>query len=492
VKQLSSMDAQFLMVETPTTTGHVGALVLLDPSTAPGGELTLEDFRDMVEARLHLAAPLRERVVEVPLGLGSPFWAEDPHFDLEFHVREVALPAPGDDAQLAEQVARIHARPLDRSRPLWEMYVIHGVDGDGAAVYVKFHHAAIDGISGAEILATILDEDAVPRDVEAPERPWDPPALPDPVSLLVAGVASTALRSGRLLTQLPTRLPYLADLPGARNSPTARLVSDLAGSLLSAVTGTPASPPDSRLLAVPPTPFNGPITAHRRFAYGSVDLAAVKRVKDAFGLTVNDVVMAMSTTALRRWLLDHDALPDIPLVAAVPVSVRSEGDTSIEGNLLSVMLTTLPTDLREPLERLHAVAAAMSDAKEVFDGVPASILQDFSAVIPTAFSGWAARSLFRMASGASRAFNLPISNVPGPQAQLYVAGARVTGMHPMSAVSDLTGGMNITLLSQNGSLDFGIVVCREMVPDVWRVAGTSATPSTSWWPSSTTDGGRPR
>jgi WS/DGAT/MGAT family acyltransferase len=283
-------------------------------------------------------------------------------------------------------------------------------------------------------------------------------------------VASTVVRSGRLLTQLPTRLPHLADLPGARDSPVARLVSDLAGSLVSAVTGGPVAQADRRRLIVPPTPFNGPITAHRRFAYGSVDLASVQRVTDAFALTVNDVVLAMTTAALRRWLLDHDALPAVPLVAAVPVSIRTEDDTSLEGNVVSVMLTTLPTDERDPQTRLQAVAEAMQGAKQIFEGVPASILQDFSAAVPTAFSGWAARSLFRLSAGPSSPFNLCVSNVPGPPVQLYVAGARVTGIHPVSAVSDLTGGINITLMSQNGALDFGIIVCREMVPDVWRVA----------------------
>jgi WS/DGAT/MGAT family acyltransferase len=471
VKQLSSLDAQFLLVESPTTTGHVGALLLLDPASAPGGALALDDFRDMVEARLHLAPALRERVVEVPLGLGSPYWVEDPHFDLEYHTREVALPQPGDAKQLAEQVARIHARPLDRSRPLWEMYLVHGVDGDRAALYAKFHHAAIDGISGAEILATILDVDVEPRDVDEPARPWHPSPIPGASSLLVRGLASTALRSGRLLGQLPTHLPHLADLPGARNFPALRLVSDLAGSAVAALTGAPAPRADTRHLPVPPTPFNGPITAHRRFAYGSVDLAAVKQVKDAFGLTVNDVVMAMTTTALRRWLLDHDALPTIPLVTAVPVSIRTAGSSDEAGNMLSVMLATLPTDEADPLARLRAVAAAMERAKAAFDGVPASILQDFSAALPTALSGWAARSLLRMATAPSPLFNLFVSNVPGPQQPLYVAGARVTGIHPVSAVTDITGGMNITLFSYDGSLDFGIIVCREMVPDVWRITG---------------------
>ena len=157
MRQLTALDAQFLNVESPTTVGHVGSLIVLDPSTAPGGEWNLDSVRDVFEPRLHLAAPLRQRLVEVPLGLGRPYWVDDPHFDIEFHLRELALPTPGTREQLGEQVARIHARQLDRSRPLWEAYVITGLEGGRCAFYSKIHHAAIDGVSGAEILETIMD-----------------------------------------------------------------------------------------------------------------------------------------------------------------------------------------------------------------------------------------------------------------------------------------------------------------------------------------------
>jgi diacylglycerol O-acyltransferase / wax synthase len=470
VKQLSSLDTQFLHVESPTTTGHVGGVLLLDPSTAPGGELTLEDLRALYEARLHLAAPLHERLVQVPLGLGNPYWIHDPAFDLEYHLREVALPPPGSPEQLGEQVSRIHARPLDRSRPLWEAYLIHGLEGGLVALYAKVHHAAIDGISGAEILATILDVTVEPRAVEPPEPDWKPAPVPDPFTLAARGLASSVLHSGRMLTSLPRSLPHLADLPGAKNLPGVRTVSDAADSAVSRLTGGAAGGrSDERDLTVPRTPFNGPITAHRRFSYGSVALDDVKRVKNAFGLTVNDVVMAMTTTALRRWLLDHDALPPIPLVAAVPVSIRSEGDEGSIGNHISVMLAHLPTHVADPAERLKAVAASMADAKARFDAVPATILADLSAAIPTALSGLASRSLFRLVTMPGPPFNLFVSNVPGPQLPLYVAGARVRGIHPVSAVTDLTGGLNITLFSYDGALDFGLIACREMVPDVWRL-----------------------
>ncbi len=467
VKQLSSLDAQFLLVESATTSGHVGALLVLDPSTAPHREVTLEGLRALIEPRLHLVDALRERVVEVPLGLGHPYWVQDPDFDLEYHTREVALPQPGSAEQLAEQVARIHARPLDRTRPLWEMYLVHGLD-DRAAVYAKFHHAAIDGISGTEILSTVLDVSVEPRVVDPPPDLWDPSPVPSNAEILTRGSWSTVLRSRRLLTQLPTQLPHLTDIPGAKNLPGVNLVSGVAGALSAIVTGS-SSATDERDLTAPPTPFNGPITAHRRFAYGSVPLSEVKKVKNAFGLTVNDVVMAMTTTALRRWLLDHDALPDIPLIGAVPVSIRGSDDQDGIGNLVSVMLAQLPTDEADPSRRLHETAASMSNAKQRFEAVPVSILQELSAAVPTALSGLAARALFRLALSQGLPFNMFVSNVPGPQLPLYVAGARLQGMYPVSAVTDMTGGINITLFSYDGALDFGIVVCREMVPDVWRI-----------------------
>jgi hypothetical protein len=227
--------------------------------------------------------------------------------------------------------------------------------------------------------------------------------------------------------------------------------------------------PDTRELRAPRTPFNGTITAHRRFAFGSLPLADVKLVKNHFGMTVNDVVMALTAAALRRWLLDHDALPTTPLVGAVPVSIRTDGRERTTGNQISVMLAELPTQLRDPEARLHFMRESMLDAKRAFEAVPASLLQDVSALVPTALSGLAARALFKLATVPGVPFNLFVSNVPGPQLPLYIAGARVEGIHPVSAVTDLTGGLNITLFSYDGSLDFGLIACREMVPDVWNL-----------------------
>ena len=471
MRQLSALDAQFLHVESATTFGHVGAIVVLDPATAPGAQISLDDVRDLLEARLHLAGPLRQRLVQVPLGLGRPYWVDDPDFDIEFHLREVTLPEPGDDRQLAEQVARIHARPLDRTRPMWEMYLIHGVSGGRSAVYSKVHHAAIDGLSGAEILETILDTTPEAREVEPPDQPWQPARTPNRLELLEHGLQSLVREPQEIVRSLPRALPHLLDLPGAASIPGARAISELSAALLQRAAAAADGEPPRRTLSAPRTPLNGPITAHRRFAFGSVPLEDVKRVKDASGMTVNDVVMALCTSVLRRWLLDHDALPTVPIVAAVPVSIRTDDPEVEQGNELSVMFAQLPTHVADPAERLRLVQDALAEAKQHFEAVPATILQDLSALVPTALSGLAARAFFRMAAAPGPPVNLFVSNVPGPQLPLYVAGARVLGVYPVSAVSDLTGGLNITLFSYNGALDFGLIACRELVPDVWNLIG---------------------
>ncbi len=470
MQQLSSLDAQFLNVESPTTVGHVGSLLLLDPAEAPNGELTLDRLREVIEPRLHLAAPLRQRLVNVPLGLGRPYWVDDPDFDIEFHLREIGLPGPGDEAQLGEQVARIHARPLDRTRPLWEMYLIHNVSDGRQALYSKVHHAAIDGVSGAEILATIMDVTVEPRMEPQPDEYWDPTALPGPLNLMGRGLASMATQPFDVMRILPKALPHLADIPGASFVPGAKTISETADFVVKMATGdAKGRNVGRRTISIPPTPLNGQITAHRRFAYGSLPLDDIKRVKNAFDMTVNDVVMTLCTSALRRWLLDHDGLPEVPIVVAVPVSIRTEDQSGANGNQVSVMLAEMPTQLADPEDRLAGVQVGMAEAKEQFDAVPASILQDLAAVIPTALSGLAARAVFSMVTVGAFPFNLFISNVPGPQLPLYVGGARVLGVYPASAITDLTGALNITLFSYDGALDFGLIACRELVPDVWNL-----------------------
>lgn len=470
MQQLSSIDAQFLSIESPTTTGHVGSLLLLDPSTAPGGMLTLDWLREVLEPRLHLAPLLRQRLVNVPLGIGSPYWVDDPDFDIEFHLREMALPQPGHDDQLSEQVSHLHARSLDRARPLWEMYLIHGVEGGRQALFTKVHHAAIDGASGAELLTTLVDTTVEPRVQEPPEEYWNPGPLPSPLTMFQRGVEAAVTQPVDTLRALPRALPRVlpavADLPLVSSLPGIRVVSQVAGSLAQSMVGGPEGQILNRSTSIAPaTPINARITAHRSFAYGSLALEDIKTVKNAFALTVNDVVMALCAGALRRWLLDHDGLPEQPLVIAVPVSVSTD-DPKGPHNQVSMMLAELPTSLDGPAQRLAAVHESMAAAQEQCQALPVTLLQDSTSANPTVWASLAARAVFRVVAAGEAPSNLFISNVPGPLELLYVGGAQVLGVYTLSAVTDFTGALSITIFSYDGSLDIGLIACREVVPDV--------------------------
>ena len=462
MQQLTGLDAAFLAIETPQVFGHVGSVITLDPSTAPE-ELTLERLTALVESRLHLIPPFRRRLVHVPLGLDQPYWIEDPDFDVEYHVRELALPTPGDDAQLAQQAARLHARPLDRSRPLWEVYLIHGLEGGRKAVYSKVHHAAIDGVAGGEILAAVLDLTPEGRPAEEPP-PWECDRRPSSVEMIARSAASLTthpLRAARIGYGLARSIPSIAASPARPRLP---VVDRLLGRDAHVTLNSPG-------LRAPRTPFNRPITAHRRWAFRTLPLEEVKEVKNALGATVNDVVMALCAGALRKWLIDHDALPDVPLVAAVPVSVRADAEKGAGGNRVSSMIAALPTHLADPAERLEACHAAMLAAKEQHGALPADVLADVAQFAMPAVAGQAARAAARLRLVERvNAFNLIISNVPGPNLDLYYSGAKVLAYYPLSAIAD-GQGLNITVCSLSGGMHFGLIACRELVPDVDAMAG---------------------
>jgi WS/DGAT/MGAT family acyltransferase len=460
VQQLTGLDAAFLAMETRTVFGHVGSVCVVDPSTA-AEPLTLERFTRVVESRLSLVPPLRRRLVEVPLGLDQPYWIEDPDFDIEFHVRELALPAPGSDRQLAEQAARLHARPLDLTRPLWEIYLISGLPAGRAAIYSKVHHAAIDGISGNDILAALLDPSPEGRKLPDPP-PRRAERQPGAVELLARSAVSLAghpLRAARLSVELLRSAPSLVAGPARPRLP---LLDRLLGRDGEAILSQPG-------LRAPRTPFNRSITQHRRWGFCDLPLSEVKRVKNAHEVTVNDVVMALCAGALRRWLDDHHALPDAPLIAAVPISVRTEEQKGTHGNRVSTMLAVLPTQLADPRDRLRVVHQAMRAAKEQHDGLPANLLADVTQFAMPALAGQAARmaARLRLVERASL-FNLIISNVPGPNVPLYYAGAELLAYYPLSAITD-GQGLNITAMSYRNTLFFGVIACRELVPDVDRL-----------------------
>ena len=466
MRQLTALDQQFLALEDSRHYGHVGGLAILDPSSAPSGTLTLIDLQNLIKERLPLVPPFRWRLSEVPLSLDYGYWIEDPDFDLEFHVRELALAPPGTDAQLAEQVARIFSRPLDRSRPLWELYLVHGLPRGHVAVMSKIHHAVIDGMSGAEILGALLD--LTPEGRDAPAALPVPRAKPGQLEMLGRGLLGVPRYPLRLLGSVPRALPNVDEVRSLGGIPGLGTVGRAArgaqrllgrGRIVGHVDMTP-----------PRTSFNGRVSAHRRFAFGQLGLERVKRIKNEYGCTVNDVVVSISAAAVRRWLQEHDELPDEPLVAQVPVSVRREEQRGTFGNRILLMTAPLYTNVADPIERLLLTHEALVQMKERHRALPADLLQDANQFIPPALFSRAARLTFSLsASKRSRPlWNLVVSNVPGPQFPLYMAGARLEAQYPISVVTDGMG-LNITVMSYCGELNFGVVADREQMPDVWSL-----------------------
>ncbi|MDQ3741274.1 MAG: wax ester/triacylglycerol synthase family O-acyltransferase [Actinomycetota bacterium] len=462
MRQLTSLDAQFLALESGSHTGHVGGLAILDPSTAPGGSFSCGDLRSLIEERLPLLPPFRWRLAEVPFGLDYPYWVDDADFDVDYHVREIALASPGSDAQLAAQVARIHSRPLDRARPLWELYLIEGLESGHQALLSKIHHAVIDGMSGAEIMGVLLDLSPEGRTIEAPavgdgSGGGNGDGAPGAVEMLGRGLLGVPRYPLRALRALPRAVPNIADTPFA-TLPGAGTIGRLTGA--------------GERHSAPKTTFNGRISPHRRFAFGQLALADVKRIKNHYSCTVNDVVMAICASAVRRWLVEHGELPEDPLVTQVPVSVRSEDQLGTYGNRILLMAAPLFTNEPDPVQRLFLIHDAMKGVKERHRAIPAELLQDANHFIPPAVFSRAARLTFRLSTSRPGRpnWNLVISNVPGPQFPLYLGGAELQANYPVSVITDGMG-LNITVMSYRGHLDFGILADRDQMPDIWKLIG---------------------
>ncbi|MGI8937856.1 MAG: WS/DGAT/MGAT family O-acyltransferase [Iamia sp.] len=450
MKRLSGLDASFLYLETPSSHMHVAGLMILDPTDVEGG-VTLERVKEVYGQRLHLAPPFRRRLAQVPFGLHHPLWIEDSDFDIDFHIRATALPSPGTDDQLATTVGRLVAQPLDRSRPLWEVWVIEGLESENIACLTKVHHAAIDGASGNELTVALLDltPEVAPH---VPAEEWEPDRVPSDVELL--GFAATSLvRQPFRLAKAAARLPGAALDLRRRDGEAPRL----------------APPPAP--FAAPKTPFNTAITARRSYSFASLSLPRAKAVKKATGTTVNDVILAMCAGALRRYLDDRDELPDKPLVAMVPVSVRSDDQRDAMGNQVSSMLASLATDIDDPLDRLEAIHASMAGVKQQLKAIGADTLGDWAEFAAPAVAGRAARlySRTKIADRHRPLFNVTISNIPGPPFPLYSIGARMVANFPIGPISD-GGGLNITVMSYQDSLDFGLLACPDVLPDVDAMA----------------------
>lgn len=448
MKKLSGLDAIFLRAETPTMPMNVVATVVIDPGDAAAFRRgMLEVVLERVRERVPFMPPFRRRLVETPLSLDAPRWIEDPDFDAADHVRHTLAPQPGGPAALHGVVARIAARPLDRSRPLWELWVVEGLQGDRFALVIKAHHAALDGVSGAALLLHLFDR---PETV-APE-PWAGERPPTPGELLTGAA-----------TRLGARGLELATAARAAGSGFARVlrsrVSDAAPVRDAAVP-----------FAAPATSFNRAISARRAVAYARTPLDPVATIREAFGGTINDVVLAACTSALRDYLIERNELPTRPLVAAVPVSTR---DTRHEpgGNHISAMLVELPVQVDDALYRYWQGCRAARNAKRLHGHLGNDTLGALAELAPGPLVGRALRLYSQLGLAAyHRPFhNLVISNVPGPPVPLALGGARVEALHPHGPVME-GAGLNITVMSYAGSLDVGILACRDAVPEVDELA----------------------
>lgn len=450
LQRLSGLDASFLYLETSTQPLHVCSVLVLDSSTIPGG-YTYDKLRAELALRIQAIPSFREKLANSFLNLDHPVWVEDEEFDLERHVHRIGLPAPGGRAELAEICGHLASLPLDRRHPLWEMWVIEGLDGtdprkDGPlAVMTKIHHAAVDGVTGANLMSQLCSTEA---DAPPPEpvRASDPT---NPLRIAIGGLGRFATRPISLATSvLPATVNTVVD--------TVRRVSGGGRAM--------AAP-----FAAPPTPFNASITAQRNVAFAHLDLDDVKTVKNHFGVKVNDVVMALVSGVLRNYLLERDELPEPSLVAMVPVSVHDRSDRPGR-NQVSGMFSSLRTDIEDPAERLRAIAESNISAKEHSSAIGANLLQDWSQFAGPAVFGIAMRVYARSSLTESRpVHNLVISNVPGPQVPLYFLGAQVKALYPLGPIFH-GAGLNITVMSLVGTLDVGLISCPQLLPDLWDMA----------------------
>jgi diacylglycerol O-acyltransferase len=446
MERLSGLDASFLYIESANQPLHVCSILELDTSTVPGG-YTFDRLRDELALRIAAIPEFRAKLADSQLNLDYPVWVDDAAFDLDRHLHRIGLPSPGGRREVAEVCGHIASAPLDRSRPLWEMWVIEGVadtdprGGGLLAVMTKVHHAAVDGVTGANLLSQLCSvEPKVP-----PPEPVEGPGSAGPLQIAASGLVRFAARPLQLANVMPTT------------------VATIVKTLRRARSGLTMAAP----FAGPPTRFNASITADRNVALAQLDLDDIKKVKDRFKVTVNDVVMALCAAVLRWFWGDHDELPARSLVAMVPVSVHDKSDRPGH-NQLSGMFCKLETQIGDPAERLRAIARADAAAKNHSSAINPTLLQDWAQVAARAVFG----AIFRLVADSpligNPVHNLIISNVPGPQAQLYFLGCEVEAMYPLGPLFHGCG-LNVTVMSLNGKLNVGVISCPDLLPDLWRL-----------------------
>lgn len=449
MQQLSGLDSSFLYLETGATPMHIGSLAIYDQSTAPGGNVTFKDILQFFDKRLHKARSFRQRIARVPLSLDHPYWVEDADFDLEFHIRHIALPRPGDWRQLCIQTARLHARPLDRSRPLWEAYVIEGLDNVAGvprgsfALLTKIHHAAIDGVSGAEMAAATHDL-SPNADVDEPAEAWQPERMPTGIELLSKSLLNSVVAPLKLGKLIYRSAPVLAKVAAGIASRELKIP-----------------------LRVPRTRFNGKVSSHRVFDGLSFDLNEVKAVKNSQdGTTVNDVIVSVCGGALRKYLEARHELPEESLVAMVPISVRPDGKRTAAGNMVSAMSLPVCSNIADPLLRLLAVAKESKQAKKLAYTVGPELAANAAEFLPSTVSGLIAGSY--AASGLADRLpplvNTVITNIPGVSVPLYSMGSKMVASFGLGPVYHGVGLMQ-PVFSYNNMITISVIADRNMMPD---------------------------
>jgi len=447
MERLSGLDASFLYIETPTQLLNVCSILVLDSSTMPGG-YTFDRLRDQLTLRIKAIPEFREKLADSPLNLNYPVWIEDPDFDIDRHLFRISLPAAARQGELAEICGHIASLPLDRGRPLWEMWVIEAdadIDthqGGRLAVMTKVHHSVVDGVIGANLLSQLCTAEPDAPSPDPVEGPGDASAL----GIAADGLLAFAGRPLRLAKALPETAVAIAN------------------TLSRALTGSTMAAP----FAAPPTSFNTSVTAERNIAFAGLGLDEIKTVKNRFQVKVNDVVMAVCAGMLRRFLADRGELPKAPLVAMVPVSVHEKSDRPGH-NQVSGMFCRLQTHIADPAERLRAIARANSLAKEHSAAIGPTLLQDWTQVAAGPVLGTAMRLVASSPLTHHPVHNLIISNVAGPQSALYFLGCEVKAMYPLGPIFH-GSALNVTAISLNSELDVGIVSCPDLLPDIWELA----------------------
>ena len=454
MKPLSGLDVAFLYLETPRMPLHVVGLSLFAPVSG-GARLDFNAFRKHLAARVPRVRTYRERLAMVPFGLGHPYWIDDPDFDLDLHLHHVALPAPGGWQELCALMGHIASQPLARTRPLWEMTFVEGLASvadappGSIALICKVHHAAIDGVAGGVMLGALLDETPDPEPAPA-TPPWRPLPAPDDRAVLARTAADYLHWPRKMLDLLSTTIASAAKIPFVPQ--------------VSEVATLPW------LYTAPATSLNAPVSNERAWDCVTLSLARVKALKNlAPGATVNDVLLTVTAGALRRYLARKHDLPDRPLIAMAPVSLRQEGARHAMGNQVSAILVDLATDEADPVQRLQRIHAGTSQSKAYHHALDMQGLIGAFQFVPYAL----ARAGVRLYTGArvtewiNPIFNCIITNVPGPQAPLYLCGARMVANMGMTPIYDGVG-VAITIFSYAGALTISANACRTLLPDIER------------------------